>query len=218
MFARVPERKYPSFQPPIARTGIDDRVEPVDERPVAPELVERRVRAVRGELRVGVDHAAAGQVGDVGPVVDLAPLGRLDAAREHHVVVERRRRLQRARSRPGARDVRPRRCSSSAPPKLSPYIPMRPSQKDCSASHSIRSWASRPHWRKLPWSHRPPGAPTPRRMGTSATYPRDGEEVGLAEVEVAQHDVRGELDHDARERAVDGPTVARRTTEIARRS
>ena len=53
-------------------------------------------------------------------------------------------------------------------------------------------------------------------MGTSATYPRAREEVGLAEVEVAEHDVGRELHHHTRERSVDRHAVAGGTTELAR--
>ena len=75
--------------------GDRHAVEDVDERAVAPVVVERGMGAVGGELGVGVDRSAARHGGDVGPAVDLASLGRLHAAREDHVVVQRSRRLHR---------------------------------------------------------------------------------------------------------------------------
>ena len=188
--------------------GDVERVQAVDERPVAPERVERGMGAVRRELRVHVDHTAAREIGDVRPVVDLAALGRLDATREDDVVVERRRRLHR-RDRDQVRGP----LDGGAVARLA---------AEALAEHA--DTAIREGLRREPFDEvvrvaagLPEAAVVPAAAGaTDAAQGRDdrvvatrGEEVGFIAVEVAQHDVGRELDDDSREPTLDRYTVAR---------
>ena len=177
-----------------------------DERPVAPEPVEGRVLAVGGVLRVGIDHAAGGQVRDVGPVVDLAALGRLDATGEHHVVVEGRRRLH-GRDRDEVLGTLDRRAVAGLATEALAEHP------DAAVGERLRG---EPLDQVVRVATRLPEAPVvppsariahPAEDGDERVVPARGEEVGLAEVEVAQHHVRRELHDDARE-----PTLHRHAT------
>ncbi len=200
MLASVPERKKWSFQPPTASTGTVDAVEDVDERAVAPVVVERGMGAVGGELAVGVDRAAARHGGDVGPAVDLAALGRLHAAREDHVVVQRPRRLHRGDreevlgpfDRRAVAGLAAEALAEHADPAVAELLRRQPLDEVVGVAAALPEAAVLP-----PATRFADAAHRPDERGVAA----GGEEVGLAGVEVGEHDVGRELDDEAREPA-----------------
>ena len=213
----VRERAGPEVAvvPPADREHRDlERVQAVDERPVAPERVERGMGAVRRELRVGVDHATAREVADVRPVVDLAALGRLDPAREHDVVVQRRRRLHRRDRHEVLGPLDRRAVAGLAPEALTehpdPAIAERLRREPLDQVVCVAACL-------------PEAAVVPVPAGTANTAQgRDdrvvatrSEEIGFTAVEVVQDDVRRELDHEPGKPAFDRHTVPRGPTELA---